>query len=210
MITQAAYTVMFYILAIVSLLMAIHVVKSRRLLRAALSLMAVLVASAGFYIMLGYEFLAGVQVLVYVGGIVVLIVFAIMLTSRVDLLETTPPLHRKYLGLFASLAFFAMTTTALLFSEFPLLKAGKVPTNDVAAFGRKLLSYGADGYVLPFEIISLLLLSALIGGIVISRKTPPPKQPFTSGGDEAGEVLTILPKRQLKDEELSSMEGDKS
>ena len=107
MITQAAYTVMFYILAIVSLLMAIHVVKSRRLLRAALSLMAVLVASAGFYIMLGYEFLAGVQVLVYVGGIVVLIVFAIMLTSRVDLLETSPPLHRKYLGLFASLAFFS-------------------------------------------------------------------------------------------------------
>ncbi len=210
MISQAAYTAFFYALAILSVVMAFHVVRAKRLLRAALALMLVLVASAGLYVMLGYEFLAGVQVLVYVGGIVVLIIFAIMLTSKADLLEDAPPLHRKFLGMFASLGFFLTTIAALSFSKFPLLKSGKMPQNDVAAFGEKLLSYGKDGFVLPFEVISLLLLAALIGGIVIARKTPPPNQPFTSGGDEPGEVPESLAHKQLRDEELSSVGGEKS
>ncbi len=208
MITKAVYTTIFYILSVVSVLFALQVVHSKKLLHAAIALMAVLVASAGFYIMLGYEFLAGVQVLVYVGGIAIFIVFAIMLTSSADLQEDKPPLHRKVLGTTISAIFFCVTSASLLFSKFPLAKGGVPPVNDADALGRKLLDYGSQGFVLPFEIVSLLLLAAVIGGIVIGRKIPPPAQPFTTGGDEADEATAVAPKKQLRDEQLLQKEGD--
>jgi hypothetical protein len=59
-----------------------------------------------------------------------------------------------------------------------------------------LLDNGAGGYVLPFETVSVLLLVAAIGGIVVARKTPPPDQPFTSGGDRTGEADVRMPNTQ--------------
>jgi NADH:ubiquinone oxidoreductase subunit 6 (subunit J) len=84
-ISDAVYTILFYVIASMALALAIAVTTSRRLLRAAVYLMGVLLMSAGLYVMLGAEFLAGVQILVYVGGIVVLIVFAVMLTRSAEL-----------------------------------------------------------------------------------------------------------------------------
>ena len=207
MIGPAVYTVMFYVLAVLAVLFALLVVNTRRLLRAAIWLMAVLVSSAGLYAMLGYEFLGGVQILVYVGGIVVLIVFAIMLTSSADLLEDNPAPRRKITGAIASIGFLAVTLAALMSSSFPLLRGGIQPGNDAAALGQKLLDYGARGYVLPFEIISLLLLAAVIGGIVIARKVPPADQPFTTGGDLPGEADATRPNEQLRDEQLHNHTG---
>lgn len=209
MISKAMFTLLFYVLAGVSVLLALRVVQSERLLRAAIALMVVLVASAGFYVMLGYEFLAGVQVLVYVGGVAIFIVFAIMLTSSTDLLEDSPPVHRKVLGVIASVAFFGLTTLALVWTQFPVASQGTPPKHDAHALGIKLLDYGAQGFVIPFELISLLLLAAVIGGIVLGRKVPPPGQPFTSGGDLPDEVNVILPKQQLRDEELTSGKGER-
>lgn len=207
MIAKAMYTAMFYALALVSVLLAMRVVSSPRLLRAAIALMVVLVASAGFYVLLGYEFLAGVQVLVYVGGVAIFIVFAIMLTSTMDLLEDAPPLHRKVLGMIVSVVFFGVTTAALLWTKFPVGVAGTPPKHDAHALGLKLLDYGAKGFVIPFELISLLLLAAVIGGIVLGRKVPPPGQPFTSGGDRSDEVRVVLPQQQLHDDELTAGKG---
>ncbi len=102
-----------------AILAALAVVNARRLLRAAIYLMGVLLASAGLYVMLGAEFLAGVQVLVYVGGIVVLIVFAIMLTRSADLLEDNPSLVRKLLGAVASIGFLLVTVAALWMLRVP-------------------------------------------------------------------------------------------
>lgn len=169
-------TLVFYFLAFVSIFSAISVVRSQRILRAALALAGVLVCSAGFYILLDFEFLAGVQVLVYVGGIVILMVFAIMLTSSVELVETHPLPHRKRMGLLAALGFFVLSAAAFLSTDFPKMPTERRIESEVSQVGRQLLDYGAEGYVLPFEIISLLLLSVLIGGIIVARKPPNKKQ----------------------------------
>jgi NADH-quinone oxidoreductase subunit J len=199
MIPEAVSTVLFYVIGATAILAALAVVNARRLLRAAIYLMGVLLASAGLYIMLSAEFLAGVQVLVYVGGIVVLIVFAIMLTRSAELQEDNPSLLRKFLGGIASIGFLLVMVAALGSSEFPLLRDGPAPTDAPKAIGRQLLDFGAGGFVLPFEIVSLLLLAAVIGGIVVARKTAPRRQPFTSGGDRPEEVRYTLPKTQRED-----------
>src|SRR4051812_43345511 len=110
--------ILFYLFAAFSICLAILVVTSRRILRAAIYLMCVLGASAAFFVLLGAEFLAGVQILVYIGGIVVLLVFAVMLTRSVELLEERPTMVRKLLGGLAALAFFGTTTMILSGSEF--------------------------------------------------------------------------------------------
>jgi len=124
-------------------------------------------------VLLGAEFLAGVQILVYVGGIVVLLVFAVMLTRSADLLEDKPSLLRKVAGLLAAGGFFAMTVTLFYLSDFPALRESAMMRDDTPELGRRLLDYGAQGYVLPFEVISFLLLSVVIGGIVLARKLQP-------------------------------------
>jgi NADH-quinone oxidoreductase subunit J len=197
MISDAAYTLLFYFFAIFSIAFALAVTMSRRLLRAAVYLMMVLLGSACLYIMLGAEFLAGIQVLVYVGGIVVLIVFAIMLTRSAELLLDKPPVLRKISAGLGSLAFAIATVWIFWTSKFPIPQGNvPAPANNVEQIGLKLLDYGSTGYILPFEIISVLLLAAIIGGIVVARKTPPPQQPFTTGGDLPGEADFYLPHTQ--------------
>lgn len=183
MISDAVQTVLFYLLAFIVLGMAFVVVTTRRLLRAAVALMAMLTSSAGFYVLLSAEFLTVVQILVYVGGIVVLMVFAIMLTRSADLMEDVPSSARRLMGLGVSAVFSIMSMGVVLTAKFPVKPDATPPNDSIMAIGKALLDYGPDGYVLPFEVISLLLLAAAIGGIVIARKTPPPEQPFTSGGD---------------------------
>ncbi|MEW6750343.1 MAG: NADH-quinone oxidoreductase subunit J [Candidatus Latescibacterota bacterium] len=201
MIAQAAVTVLFAVLGVLAIAGALAVVCARRLLRAAVCLMGVLGASAGLYLLLDAQFLAGIQVLVYVGGIVVLIVFAVMLTSPADLLEDHPPPRRQVTGIVAALAFLAVTAGIFWSADFGPLAVGAGPVEDAPAIGRQLLDFGAGGYVLPFEVISLLLLAALIGGIVVARKVPPRDQPLTSGGDQAGEAVVRRPRRQRQVEE---------
>jgi NADH-quinone oxidoreductase subunit J len=196
-------TILFYVIAAASLAFALVTVTARRLLRAAVALMFALVLSAGFYVMLAAEFLAGVQVLVYVGGIVVVIVFVIMLTSNVDLLEERPPLLRKALAALAALGFFGTSVAVFLSTDFGALPADAHPAESARAIGSALLDYGPHGYVLPFEIISLLLLAAVVGGIAVARRNPPPSQPLTTGGDLEGEVSFTPPRRQSDPEEGS-------
>jgi NADH-quinone oxidoreductase subunit J len=196
MISDAAYTLLFYAISIITIVFALAVTMSRNLLRAAVYLMMVLLTSASLYIMLDAEFLAGIQVLVYVGGIVVLIVFAVMLTRSAELLDR-PPLSRKLSAGLASLLFAAATIGIFWTSRFPIAQNNAaLPPNNTEEIGLKLLDYGSGGYILPFEIISVLLLATIIGGIVVARKTPPPEQPFTTGGDLTGEADFDAPHTQ--------------
>jgi len=173
MLSNFVANLMFYVLAVVAIFFAIAVVCSSRILRAAVYLMCLLATSAGFYLLLGAEFVAGVQILVYVGGIVVLLVFAIMLTRSAEMPEDKPSLLRQSLGSLAAGGFFAVTVTMFRFSDFPALQKGVLAGGDTAEIGRRLLNRGAHGYLLPFEVISLLLLSVAIGGIVLARKLHP-------------------------------------
>jgi NADH-quinone oxidoreductase subunit J len=199
MISDAATTVLFYVLCDIVIGFAFAVVNARRLLRAALYLMGLLFTSAGLYLMLSAEFLAGVQVLVYVGGIVILIVFAVMLTSSADLLEDHPTPRRKILGAAASIGFLIMSGVIFWTAKFGSPSQAVHPPDDAPAIGKALIDFGPDGYVLPFEIVSLLLLAAVIGGIVVARKMPPRDQPFTSGGDAPGEAAANYPRSQREE-----------
>ncbi len=181
---ELTHTIVFYGLALVSIVAALLVVTVKRIFRAAVALATVLVCGAGFYILLDYDFIAGIQLLVYVGGIVILIVFAVMLTSSLEDTEIRPSKSRKALGIISSLGFLATALIAFQSTSFPLSAPTPEQPSDVALeIGRKLLGYGSDGYVLPFEIISLLLLSAVIGAIVVARN-PLKKSSDLSGQSE--------------------------
>jgi len=177
MFTAAVTTVAFFVLMVIAIAFAIAAVITKRIFRSAIYLMGTLTTSAAFYILLGAEFLAGVQILVYVGGIVVLIVFAVMLTSSNELMEDAPSPMRKLAGYVVATVFYVTTVYMFLATKFKITGDKKAQQfSDTAAIGRKLLDAGTTGYVLPFEIISLLLLCVVIGAIVIARKTKTPAE----------------------------------
>ncbi len=196
MIEQAMVTILFYGFAAAAILLALAVTISRNLLRAAVCLMGVLIIQAAFYLMLAADFLAGVQVLVYVGGVVVVIAFVITLTQSGQLRMDCPSLRRKGVAMIIAIGFAVISIASLWVSTLHRPSPRSVHPDSTRLIGLALLDTGGSGYVLPFEVVSALLLVALIGGMVIARKTPPPSQPFTTGGDKPGEADMVLPKNQ--------------
>lgn len=163
-------TIVFFVLAIFIAVFSVMTVTTTRIVRSATYLLFVLFGTAGIYFLLGYTFLGSVQIMVYAGGIVVLYVFSILLTSGDN--DYAEKLKRsKFLaGLGATLA-------GAVIVLFILLKHKFIPTTDIEpvevsmkTIGHALLSSDKYGYVLPFEAISILLLACIIGGLLIARK----------------------------------------
>jgi NADH-quinone oxidoreductase subunit J len=138
---------------------------------------------AGLYFWLQMEFVAAVQIVVYVGGIVVLIIFSIFLTQQSGKDLPAPVRGRAFFSALAACAGFLLTCSMLTRYGFRPAenREGEVagvggnsgPVADVGNIGAQLLSTTEHGYVLPFEVISVLLLAAMIGCIVIAMKTKP-------------------------------------
>jgi len=155
----------FWILAIVGVVAALAVVLLRDIFRAALALILCFLIVAGIYVTLNADFLAAMQVLIYVGAISVLIILAIMLTR--DIQRGSPSNKLRIPAfvvaiLFLGVVVFTMTNTAWqVASESP-----QEPTVPVLA--TKL--FGEDGFILPVEIVPLLLLAAVLGAIVLVRE----------------------------------------
>jgi len=167
--------IMFLIFAVVIIVFSVLTVTSRKILRAAVSLLFVLIATAGLYFLLNYQFLAAVQLTLYAGGIVVLIIFSILLTSQIS--QKFEPLDWKK-ALFSALAVIAgaiVVISTVLKHTFSADTAAALEVN-MDVIGKSLLGTGADGYVLPFEVISILLVAAMIGAIVIAKKGSPVKE----------------------------------
>lgn len=166
---MSANVFMFYLFAATLLVFAILAVTSRRILRAAVFLLFSLVATSGFYFLLQYQFLAGVQLALYAGGIVVLIIFSILLTHHISHKFDRPPLVKFLSGL--GIALLGAGITILCILHFPF-KPTAEPAIDVNmnTIGLQLMSVEKNGYALPFEVISILLLAAMIGAIVIAKK----------------------------------------
>lgn len=161
--------IIFYFLAFMIAVFSVLAVTTRRILRAAVYLLFVLLATAGIYMMLNYTFLAVVQLTVYAGGIIVLIVFSILLTSHInDRLEVSSKMRRLGAALI-SLIGFGLSFWVISSANLESKGAIEAP-HDVRAIGNALMNYGDNGYVLAFEIISILLLAAMIGAIVIAKK----------------------------------------
>jgi len=162
--------IIFYLIACVIIVFSVLTVTSRRILRAAVYLLFVLSGTAGLYFMLNYNFLAAVQLTVYSGGIVVLIVFAVLLTAHME--QKLEP-AAKFKSIFAALlAVGGMAVTLFAMYSFPFIEVeSSTMAYDIRAIGLKLLSYGDYGFVLPFEVISILLLAAMVAAIIIAKKS---------------------------------------
>ena len=162
--------VVFYILAAVIVVFSVLTVTTQRILRSATYLLFVLFGTAGIYFQLNYSFLGAVQLTIYAGGIIVLYVFSILLTSPDgDKIATKLPKSKLFAGLVASLAGAVLCIFITLNHTFPVSRfvLGEI---DMKTIGFALLGTEKYQYMLPFEAISVLSLACIIGGIMIARK----------------------------------------
>lgn len=168
---MTASQIIFYLISAFILSMGLLSVTSRKIFRSAIWLLFSLIGIAGLYFWMDVQFIAAVQIVVYVGGIVVLIIFSIFLTQQSGKEMPKAPLIRTIAGALAVLSGFAFTY--LLIDQYGFLSMGQAFDSDVARIGNAMLNTDKDGYALPFEVVSILLLAAMVGCIVISLKTKP-------------------------------------
>ena len=155
----------FWILAVVAILAALGVVFLRNVFRAALSLILCFLMVAGLYVTLSADFLAAVQILVYVGAISVLIILAIMMTREV---QRGSPTNRLQIPAFI-VAILFLEVLVLTLINTPWQIASIPPTAPTTAALANSL-FGEGGFILPVEIAAVLLLSAILGAIVLARE----------------------------------------
>lgn len=162
--------ILYFIVALSMIVFSVLAVTTRKILRAATYLLFTLFAAAVVYFMLDYEFLGAVQIAVYAGGIVVLFVFSILLTSRPGDNSERLTSKSRMLGLIAAIGMAAMGGWALLSRCANFAVKPQMQTPDMEQIGTALMGTGHGQYLLPFEAISVLLLACIIGGIVVARK----------------------------------------
>ena len=158
--------IIFLVVAGLTLASAVMVVSARRMMHAALWLVLTLLGVAVLFGTLETGFFTVIQVVVYIGAIAILIIFAVMLTRR-DLQEEGPAVSRFawVAGLVALAAFVGITVALNTWGSFGAARpAGTV--EDIAALGRALVS--PEGFMIPFEVASVLLIGALIGAIYVA------------------------------------------
>jgi NADH-quinone oxidoreductase subunit J len=161
-------TIIFYLLAALTLACGVLSVTTRQIFRAAIYLLFSLIGVAGIYFWLQYEFIAAVQIVVYAGGIAVLIIFSIFLTQQAGEKLPKQKIERKIFSTLAVFCGFALVMLQVYQHEFPASVASASPS--VQDIGRQMLNVEESGYALPFEVISMLLLSAMVGCIVIALR----------------------------------------
>lgn len=171
--------IMFFLFSAIIIVFSILTVTSRKILRAAVYLLFVLVSTSGLYFMLNYQFLAAVQLTLYAGGIVVLIIFSILLTSHISQKFESSGWKKSIFSALASAIGAILTIITILDYNFSATTEA-VKEVDMKMIGNSLLSVENDGYVLPFEVISILLLAAMISAIVIAKKSGPAQSGSTT------------------------------
>ncbi len=163
---ETSVAVVFWLLSFVIVVSAIMVVTLKNIFHCALALVACLFTVAGIFILLNAEFLAAAQVLIYVGAVSVLMIFAIMLTGKMaskEIIQTNKNALIAFLVCFG----FVFTIIELSRSTNIWVTAAKaLPEDNIMALGKALLTE----YMLPFEVVSILMLAALIGAVVLARE----------------------------------------
>lgn len=160
----------YVVIALAIIVFSILAVTTRKILRAATYLLFALFATAAVYFKLDYEFLGGIQIAVYAGGIVVLVVFAILLTTHPGNNSEKLTSHSRRLGLAGALAALGVGLYSLLTRCELLVSPTETANPDMHVIGEALLGSEHNQYLLPFEAVSVLLLACIIGGVVVARK----------------------------------------
>lgn len=171
--TSVANIILYSVTALIVVVFSVMAVTTRKILRAATYLLFVLIGTSLFYFQLGYQFLGAVQIAVYAGGIMVLFVFAILLTHKPN--EAAPVLltHRRKMGVFVSVAGAALLLLAIFYMPIAhdMTLAGCLGSDiTIKEIGRAFTGTDKFQYLLPFEAISVLLLACIIGGVTVARK----------------------------------------
>ena len=153
-------------LIIVIAFSAIWVVVSPNLVHSAVSLLFTLFGVAGLYVFLYADFLAATQIVIYVGGILVLIIFGVMLTNKIDKPVIISNSSNKIIGVFVSGFIFSILSIIVVQTKWNI-----VPNHSEGPSTVELIGYLILGkYLLPFELVSILLLAALVGAAMLARK----------------------------------------
>jgi len=158
-------TIIFYAFAALILVSAVIVVSKKNVIHSAFALFFTLFGIAGIYVLLGADFIAITQIMVYVGGILILLIFGVMLTTKISDIN----LKSKNLNVIPSIIFSVGIVSILVFIIFTTkwnIKEAIVNEETVSQIGKYLLT----DYLLPFEIASIVLLIALIGSAMFARK----------------------------------------
>ena len=172
---MASNQIMFILFSAMIIVFSVLTVTTRKILRAAVFLLFVLVSTSGLYFMLNYQFLAAVQLTLYAGGIVVLIIFSVLLTSHISQKFESPGWKKSLFSAIAALAGAILSIITILDYSFSASTEAAREV-DMKLIGKSLLSVNTDGYVLPFEVISVLLLAAMVAAIVVAKKGGPKAQ----------------------------------
>ncbi|MGB8704613.1 MAG: NADH-quinone oxidoreductase subunit J [Gillisia sp.] len=159
--------IIFYLLAAIMVTFAIASVSSRKMLRSVIYLLFVLIGVAGIFFLADYNFLAAIQLTVYAGGIVVLIIFSVLLVHHIEMELEVANKKRQILSALLCVAGIGVFLSSIY--SYPFNVSGKAVTTTTAQIGEKLLDYGPGGFILPFEVISVLLLAVMIGAIIIAK-----------------------------------------
>ena len=158
--------VAFGLIVALTLGSAFVVVLSQQLLYSAIALLFTLFGIAGLYIFMWADFMAGVQIIVYIGGVLVLLIFGIMLTNKISSVNISHTSLQKSVGAVIALGVLGLLIPMILNTSWYQLSS-KEPSQTADSIGRLLMME----YLLPFEVASLLLLGALIGAAMLSRNT---------------------------------------
>jgi len=161
---MTASSVVFWVFATITVGSAIVVVMARSLIYSAFSLLFTFFGVAGLYVLLGADFLAATQLLVYVGGILVLLLFGVMLTHKIYDLDLRSEVTQFWAGLIVAAGVFGILFVTAV--RTPWAKAGRLPSPTTEEIGRLFLGQ----YLMPFWAASILLLVALIGAAMIVRR----------------------------------------
>ncbi len=157
----------FYILAVVMIVFAVASVSSRKMLRSVVYLLFVLVGIAGIFFLIDYNFLAAIQLTVYAGGIIVLMIFSVLLVHHIEMELEVAKISKQIITAIVSIIGIGVFLSTIYSYEFNVIE--NTNTTTTTQIGEKLLSYEAGGFILPFEVISVLLLAAMIGAIIIAK-----------------------------------------
>jgi NADH-quinone oxidoreductase subunit J len=146
---------------------AIASVSSRKMLRSVVYLLFVLAGIAGIFFLIDYNFLAAIQLTVYAGGIIVLMIFSVLLVHHIEMKLEVVKVSKQILTAFACIIGIGVFLSAIFSYDFKVTDISTTTTTEDIGLG--LLSYGEGGFILPFEVISIILLAAMIGAIVIAK-----------------------------------------
>lgn len=159
------YDIVFYLFALITVGSALFVVTTRNVIYSAFFLLFTFFGVAGIYVLLGADFLAVVQIMVYIGGILILMIFGVMLTNKITSVEIRTGVSHLLPAAIGVGVFMGAVVSVMIWTDWKSVPTVN-PTTTVKSLGDLLI----NEYVLIFELLGILLLVALIGAASIARR----------------------------------------